>query len=301
MAWKVIKRVAHPGHLARAIKLQRGRKQRSRAFDDERLALLAQLLPSGFLHYGYFDDPNRAAEDISVRELTAAQRRYASLLLEHVHDKSSPVLDIGCGMGALSQMLREAGFSPVALTPDRLQAAYVRKTYPGIPVIESKFEEMPEPEESAGKYGTVITSESLQYLELERTLPQMARILKPGGTWVACDYFRIGAKHGRSGHEWNLFHERLDAAGWDITYERDITPHVLPTLRYIRMWGTQFGVPFLQFALVRLRARRPGLHYILQDALSMIDDVIEHNLRLVDPEVFAANKRYALLAMRKRA
>ena len=35
--------------------------------------------------------------------------------------------------------------------------------------------------EHAGRYGTVVTSESLQYLDLDKALPLIATLLKPGG------------------------------------------------------------------------------------------------------------------------
>ena len=187
----------HPRHVVRAVQLQRGRKKQSKASDDPQLALISRIFPGGFLHYGYFDDPDRPADEISRAEFTRAQHRYAELLLELAHDTSAPVLDVGCGMGTLSVMLRDRGFSPTALTPDRFQAEHIARTTPDIPVIRSKFEDLPDLDQHAGRYGTVITSESLQYLKLPRALPVMARILKPGGTWIACDFFRTGASRGK--------------------------------------------------------------------------------------------------------
>jgi cyclopropane fatty-acyl-phospholipid synthase-like methyltransferase len=302
-ALSVAGRILHPGHLMKAVKLQRQRKQNQRSYDDVQLALLAQLLPSGFLHYGYFDDPDRRPETISLADIAAAQHRYAELLLEHAQDRAAPVLDVGCGMGGLTKLLLERAFSPVALTPDRIQAEHVRQTYPNVPVIRSKFENLPDPESHYGRYGTVFTSESLQYLNLSRALPLLAKLLKPGGTWVACDYFhRTGTPTetaGNSGHDWDDFHRQLESHGWTVTLERDITAHVLPTLRVIRMWGAGIGVPVLAFAMLKLRSKQPAVHYFLTDVLKMLDDVIEDNLRLVDPEVFAAHKRYALLVIRR--
>lgn len=301
VARSIAGRVFHPGHLVRAVKLQRGRKKNKRAYDDAQLATLARILPGGFLHYGYFDDPDRAPEEISLNDLARAQKRYAELLIELADDKSSPVLDVGCGMGAMAGMLLERGYSPVALTPDRLQAEHVRRTYRDVPLIQSKFEDLPNPDEHAAKYGTVFTSESLQYLKLDRALPLMEKILKPGGRWIACDYFRIGAAHEKSGHNWEEFRDRLDKAGWDITYERDITPHILPTLRFANMWASDFGIPMMQFGLLKLQKKQPGVHYVLSDVMKMIDNVIEVNLKTINPSLFAAAKKYMLLSMRRKA
>ncbi len=297
-------RIINPAHLLRAVRLQWARKREKRVYQDAQLALVAEFLPGGFLHYGYFDDPNLQPEDISLSDILAAQRRYAGLLIELVDDVAAPVLDVGCGMGTLSGMLLDRGFAPTALTPDRLQARHVEATYPRVPVIRCKFEDLPDPASHVGKYGTIITAESLQYLKLDRALPLLASILKPDGKWIACDYFRTGGdggEGGTSGHEWDTFCRRIARDGWRIDHERDITPHILPTLRCIHMWASRFGVPFLQFARLKLAAKQPALHYILQDVFQMLDGTIEDNLKIVDPAVFSRNKRYMQLVMRRAA
>ena len=310
-ARSVAGRVLHPKHLVKAIRLQKGRKADRRVYDDAQLALLSQLFPSGHLHYGYFDDPDRCPREISLGEVTRAQHRYAELLVElaAAEDRASPALDVGCGMGALSKLLLDRGFAPTALTPDRYQAEHVAKSYPQVPLIRSRFEDMPDVDRAhAGRYGTVFTSESLQYLDLDRALPLMARLLKPGGRWIACDYFRIGESSGRgrgekagekSGHRWDDFTARLRDGGWAIAYERDITPHVLPTLRAAHMWATQFGLPLLKFVELKLRVKQPALHYMLEGVFDQLDGVIDDNLRTIEPAVFASQKKYVLLSIRR--
>ncbi len=292
-------RVLHPRHIVTAVKLQRARKSNKRVHDDAQLALLSQIIPGGYLHYGYFDDKDRPPREISLAEITRAQQRYAELLVELAEDKSSPVLDVGCGKGAMSKLLHDRGFAPVALTPDRFQSAHIRKSHPRIPLIECKFEDLPEPEKHAGRYGTVFTSESLQYLKLDRALPLLEKILKPGGRWIACDYFRVGPATEKSGHRWDEFQEKLRGAGWEIAYERDITPHILPTLRAALMWATQFGIPLLKFVELKLRVKQPALHYLLQGLFEQLDGVIDDNLKVIDPAVFASQKKYVMLSMRR--
>jgi MPBQ/MSBQ methyltransferase len=294
-------RVLHPKHLVKAIKLQRGRRANKRVFDDVQLALLAQIFPSGYLHYGYFDDVDRCPREISLAEVTRAQERYAQLLVDVADDRDAPVLDVGCGMGGMSKLLHDRGFQATAMTPDRFQAKHVAERYPHIPLIQSKFEDLPDHDAHAGLYGTVFTSESLQYLKLDRALPLMQKILKPGGRWIACDYFRIGPAHEKSGHRWEGFTDMLRKTGWEVTYERDITANVLPTLRAAHMWATQFGVPLLKFVELKLRVKQPALHYVLQGLLDQLDGVIDDNLKVIDPAVFANHKKYILLSIRRKA
>ena len=67
----------------------------------------------------------------------------------------------------------------------------------------------------------------------------------------------------------------------------------------MHLWATRLGVPLFQFARLKLRAKQPAVHYVLEDALAMLDGVIEDNIRLVDPGVFAARKKYVLLVARR--
>src|SRR2546430_11104483 len=162
LASGLLRKVLNPAEIGRAIRMQVQRKAHKHAYDDAQLALYSQILPSDFLHFGYFDNPARDPRDISLNDITRAQDRYAELLLEHVVDRDNAVLDVGCGMGGLSRMLLARDFSPVALTPDRLQAAHVQATLCGVPVLRTKLERL-DAGEHANKYGTGITSESLPY------------------------------------------------------------------------------------------------------------------------------------------
>lgn len=289
-------RVLHPGHLHQAWRLRRRGRSRPRTEADPQLALYARLFPAGHLHLGYFDDPDLMPEDMSLSDIERAQADYARLQVELAGDPGLPVLDIGCGMGGTTQVLVESGYTPTALTPDRAQAAHVEATLPDVPVICSKFEAFPL-QGHRHKYGTLITAESLQYLKLDEALPRLAEVLHPRGKWVACDFFRLDCQDRQSGHVWDDFTRKLNDHGWHLSYERDITPHVLPTLRYINMFATRFGLPLMDFGINRLIRKRPGLHHLLTGILTQLKTAADENLALTDPAVFAASKRYMLLGI----
>jgi 2-polyprenyl-3-methyl-5-hydroxy-6-metoxy-1,4-benzoquinol methylase len=298
IAKALLGRVVNPKHVTRAIKLHWTRRSHRHTFDDAQLALYARILPSDFLHFGYFDDPQRQPEDISLAEVSRAQNRYAELLLEQAGNPADPVLDVGCGMGGLCRMLAARGYSPVALTPDRLQVTHITATLPEVPVIRTKLEEL-KVEEHAGKYGTIITAESLQYLKLPKALPVLSAVLKPGGRWVACDYFHSQPSADRACHFWDDFPIELAGAGWRISYQRDITAHVLPMLAYIHMWATRFGIPLMQFAFLRLRRKQPAIHHMLGGVLDLLEEMASSNIELIDPVHFAATTKYMLLVMER--
>lgn len=65
----MLKRAASPHHLRHALRLQRNRRKIQTAYDDPQLKLYAQILPQGFLHYGFFDDTQIQPQNISLSTL----------------------------------------------------------------------------------------------------------------------------------------------------------------------------------------------------------------------------------------
>jgi len=161
IAGRVVARAVNPKRLWNAVKLQRNRKAHRHTYDDAQLALYAQILPTGFLHFGYFDDVTRTPEEMSLAEVLRAQTRYTEVLMDLAGPPSDGALDVGCGMGGLSRILRDKGYSPTALTPDRLQVSHITKTLPDVPVLRCKLEKL-DAAKYAGQFGTVFTAESLQ-------------------------------------------------------------------------------------------------------------------------------------------
>lgn len=293
----ILKRLFLPRHALQVWRLERDRKLRNTVFDDSQLQFYAEFLPSGFLHYGYFDEPNLPPEQISLGALEAAQRRYADKLLELITNRDAPVLDVGCGMGGLVRLLAQQGHTPVALTPDRSQAANMRAQFPDVELIESKFEDIPIDGRQTARFGTVITSESFQYLKMERALPLIRKLLRPGGRWIVCDYFRVQESAVSSGHLWRDFVAALEQHSLRIVHQEDITPHVLPTLTFAQLMATRLGLPLKNFAVRKLRAKHPGVHYACAEAIAAADERLQSSLTSIDPRAFALRKRYLLLAL----
>ncbi len=292
---RAAKKAAHPRTLLRALRLAKSGSARSSHSTE--LDVYSRVLPGEFLHYGYFDDPGVRPETLSLRDIEIAQLRYAELLLDQISDREAPVLDVGCGMGGLLKLMIERGLEPFALTPDSRQARYVAERYPSVPLFETRFEDLAE-RGHRDLFGTLVTSESVQYLDLAAALPLVEHVLKPGGRWIACDYFRLGpTEERRSGHVWAEFLERLNATSLRIVNERDLTEHVLPTLAFVDMWGKRLGLPVLSFSLEKLRTKRPATHFLFEDLLTDVRDYVGEQLAIVDPEIFRREKRYMLLVL----
>lgn len=295
------KKLIYPSQLLQFLRLARKSKRSKRATDDTQLNVYSQLLSGDFLHYGYFDNPSIVPEAVSLHDIEQAQLRYAQLLLAQISDKDGPILDVGCGMGGLVKLLLEKGFSPFALTPDRKQAQYIREKYPSVPIIEKKFQDMPE-ERYQNFFGTIITSESLQYLELDKAPRLVDRLLKPGGRWIVSDYFRITETPERkSGHVWEKFLKNLDGTSCKLVYQQDITRNVLPTLAYIDMWGRRAGLPAVTFSIEKLQKKHAAFYFLFEELIEDLRVYLADHLDLVSPEIFASEKKYMLLTLEKVA
>ncbi len=269
------------------------------------------MLPGDFLHYGYFDDPDTPAEEISFADLQRAQLRYAQKLIERIGPPGAPVLDAGSGMGGMLGLLRSAGHDVTGLTPDRIQVDHIRRAYPDVPVLRCRFEDTPV-DRFKVYFGTVVHAESVQYMEPEGAFAVLDKILEQSGKWVVADYFRMGGSDtgarprarrrtgaNRSGWRLDSFRDRVRAHGFEITDEADVTDHVLPTLAFARLLADRIALPALDFAHDKLRAKYPGLHYVLEDVAERARDAAVRSAEVLDPAVFAAHKRYMLMSLRR--
>lgn len=276
---------------------------------NAQLHLYSRMLPGDFLHYGYFDDPDTPAEEISFADLYRAQLRYAQKLIERIGAPAAPVLDAGTGMGGMLGLLGSAGHDVTGLTPDRIQVDHIRRAYPDVPVLCCRFEDTPVDRFKA-YFGTIVHAESVQYMEPEGVFAVVDKMLQYSGTWIVADYFRVGdadavararrrAGANRSGWRLESFRNRVRAHGFEITDETDITDHVLPTLAFARLLADRIALPVLDFAHDKLRAKTPGLHYVLEDAAERARDAAVRSAEVLDPAVFAAHKRYLIMSLRR--
>lgn len=287
-----------PHHVVGWLRRRRGHRRTPTVEGNAQLLLYSRILPSGFLHYGYFDDPDTAPEAVSFADLERAQRRYAELLAELTGPPGRPVLDAGSGMGGMLGLLRKAGHDATGLTPDLFQVEHIRSAYPDIPLLHCKFEEMPV-SDHRGRFGAVLHAESVQYMVPEQVFPVVDAVLAPGGRWVVADYFRRGADGERSGWRLPEFRRRAQDAGFRVARERDITPHVLPTLGFAHMLAHRLGLPAFDFARDKLRAKHPATGYVLEEAAAEGRAALVRSLAVLDPAEFAARKRYLVMVLRR--
>ena len=263
---------------------------------DLELFLYSKILTNNMLHYGYFEDIHIQPETISFERFEEAQIAYAENIIEQIQDKDHPILDIGCGMGGFSELLSKSQYKVEALTPNKNQIEFIRERHAHIVTHHCNYEQF----DSNRRFGTIINSESLQYISLNEAFEKSNKILMPGGRWIIIDYFSLEKKaENQKPHHLDSFYLKAKEFGWSIAYERNITLNILPTLAYVAMYANRFLLPLKQFAYEKLRYKQPKLYYLSQRLRAFIDRAMVKQVNVVDPIAFKSNRKYMLFVLEK--
>jgi SAM-dependent methyltransferase len=286
----------NPVEWFRAYRFHKSNAKFDKSMYDLELFLYSKILRNNMLHYGYFDDPSINPDEISFKLLEDAQEKYAQNIIDQITDNSNLVLDVGCGMGGLAKMMHDKGLAVEVLTPNKNQIEHINKNQPYLTSHNCKFEKF----ETEKQYGTVINSESLQYIPLDMAFDKLNKILLPGGRWIIVDYFRLTADGvNKSSHLLSTFHQKVNDNGWKIVYEHDITANVLPMLQFINMYFERFLMPVKHFAYEKLRFKKGWLYYLTRKVRNYIDAKIEKERASIDPVKFTSEKKYILFVLEK--
>ncbi|HLP06079.1 MAG TPA: class I SAM-dependent methyltransferase [Paludibacter sp.] len=286
----------NPVKWLKAYRLSKKQGKYDKSKSDLELNLYSKILKNDMLHYGYFDDPAIAPETISIQAVEEAQINYAKNIIDLITHKDGLILDVGCGMGGLSGILTSEGYRVEAVTPNRNQCRHIQGKYKDVPVHNCKFEDVDE----SKKYHTVINSESFQYINLETGLKKIDAITEKGSKWIITDYFRLH-NHGvcKSSHLLDDFIKRIEESNWKITHTKDITPNILPMLRFLRMYIDRFVFPVKHFAFEKFKYKQGFLYYLTQDLLNGIDGKIEKEVASIDPVRFENEKKYMMFVLER--
>jgi SAM-dependent methyltransferase len=110
---------------------------------------------------------------------------YASLCERCGLAPGAAVFEIGAGTGTATRRLLDLGAAPlIAVEPDARLAAFLRESNPdaALSVMPSPFEEAVLDE--AG-FDLGVSATAFHWLDEEAALTKIARLLRPGGWWVA--------------------------------------------------------------------------------------------------------------------
>jgi ubiquinone/menaquinone biosynthesis C-methylase UbiE len=95
-----------------------------------------------------------------------------------VGDQPTTVLELGAGTGKLTRVLVELGHDVHATDPDEQMLARLRDNLPDVRTSVAGAEGIPGPDAS---YDVVVAAQAFHWFDHERALPEIARVLKPGG------------------------------------------------------------------------------------------------------------------------
>jgi SAM-dependent methyltransferase len=89
------------------------------------------------------------------------------------------VLDLGAGTGKLTRQLAGRGLDVVAVEPLAGMRAELSRVLPDTPVLDGSAEHIPLPD---GSVDAVLAAQAWHWVTPERAAPEVARVLRPGGT-----------------------------------------------------------------------------------------------------------------------
>ncbi|BBA96589.1 putative methyltransferase [Actinacidiphila reveromycinica] len=93
-------------------------------------------------------------------------------------DRTLDVLDLGAGTGKLSAVTAGLGHRVTAVEPDARMLAELREYAPGVSALQGGAEEIPLPD---GSVDAVLVGQAFHWFDPDRALPEIARVLRPGG------------------------------------------------------------------------------------------------------------------------
>ncbi len=88
------------------------------------------------------------------------------------------VADIGAGTGKLTAMLVRLGADVTAVEPDPQMLAELQRTLPEVHSVPGRAEKLPLADASVD---AVLAGQAMHWFDLDRALPEIARVLTPGG------------------------------------------------------------------------------------------------------------------------
>lgn len=94
------------------------------------------------------------------------------------------VLELGAGTGKLTRTLVELGHDVHAVDPDEDMLAVLRRHLPDVRTSVGSAESIPAPDMT---YDVVVAAQAFGWFDADQALPEIARVLKPGGTLALVD------------------------------------------------------------------------------------------------------------------
>jgi ubiquinone/menaquinone biosynthesis C-methylase UbiE len=136
-----------------------------------------------------FFDGHAAVDSYDVFTSESNQRLIDAIVRLGRFARGARVVDLGCGSGTFTDLLRQQGFRCVGLDLSPKLVELGRQKYRDVEFVEGDVEHLPFPDAS---FDGVVLSAIVHHLpELSRCASEVYRVLRPGGTFVAFDPNRM--------------------------------------------------------------------------------------------------------------
>jgi SAM-dependent methyltransferase len=197
---------------------------------------------------------NRSADTVHARSFGAAAAQYErgrppyppGALDWLLPAGARRVLDLGAGTGKLTRLLVDRGLDVVAVEPSDGMREELGRVLPGTRALAGTAEQIPLDD---GAVDAVVVGQAWHWIDPERAVPEVARVLAPGGTL---------------GLVWNIRDERHD---WVAELGRTIherpeqrayseSPQVGPPFSAIERFDLEWAYPITEPVLLDMVASR---------------------------------------------
>lgn len=217
------------------------------------LILSKQFLGTEYLHYGFFDNGLQP----EIRNLAAAQRRYAEFLTSQIPAGTKTILDVGCGSGRFALDLKAAGFEVEAVSPGTVLTEHARGLLGAdCTLYNCRFEDLA----TDRKYDLVMFSESFQYIPVDEAIGGALRRLNPGGHILICDFFKTDPERKSmlgGGHDLQQYRDAAAKHPVTLIREQDITAETAPTIDVVNKLSMDAILPIYRLGFRLLDDRFP--------------------------------------------
>jgi SAM-dependent methyltransferase len=208
-----------------------------------------------FLNWGYEEDPPMGLPLVPSDEPNRCCIQLYHRTATQADLSGKQVLEVSCGHGGgaayLVRTLHPASYTGLDFNPDGITFARERHNLPGLDFVHGDAQSLPFPDDS---FDAVINVEaSHAYPHFDRFLPEVARVLRPGGHFLYADF--------RGYLEYDAWDAALAGMPMQMVSERVINAEVLRGLdnnspRYLDLVGRH--VPTFLQSFGRLFAGAPG-------------------------------------------
>jgi SAM-dependent methyltransferase len=123
-----------------------------------------------------------AAADVYERARPSYPTEAVEWALERCEiEPGKTIVDVGAGTGKLTRLLLPSGARVIAVEPVAEMRAQLVAAAPAVEALDGTAEEIPL---ESGVADAVTVAQALHWFDLDRALPELHRVLKPGGRLV---------------------------------------------------------------------------------------------------------------------